>query len=280
VPTQETLGNNVVVNHSFDAVTGWPSNITAGVGGGAALQNNSYLFDGVGNLTQRQDNKAALTENVYPDVLNRLDHTVGDTNTQLTYDSMGRLSTWQAYGSSTNVKDYTTPQTGCTYYANAQPHAVRKNTQGTWPPGSFCYDANGNSTTQSASGSVVSSQTWTSYNQPNVISITGNSSQFWYDQNHQRFKQVASYSGASETTTYIGGLLEKMKNSSGTVFRHYVPAGNNTIVYTRTGTSSNPYYYLTKDHLGSTAVITDQTGAAVVSEQFSALGWNENTSAQ
>jgi RHS repeat-associated protein len=37
---------------------------------------------------------------------------------------------------------------------------------------------------------------------------------------------------------------------------------------------------LTKDHLGSTAVITDKTGTAVVSEQFSALGWNENTSAQ
>ena len=95
-------------------MTGWPSSITAGLNGGAGLQNNSDLFDYVGNLTQRQDNIAAVTENAYPDALNRLDHTVGDTNTNLTYDSMGRLATFQAYGNGMNVKDYTTPQTGCT----------------------------------------------------------------------------------------------------------------------------------------------------------------------
>jgi hypothetical protein len=54
--TQETFGNGLVVNHAFDAVTGWLGTITAGAGGGSALQNNSYLFDYVGNLTQRQDN--------------------------------------------------------------------------------------------------------------------------------------------------------------------------------------------------------------------------------
>src|SRR5512146_426311 len=90
---------------------------------GTGLQNNSYLFDDVGNLTQRQDNNAGTTESVYYDALNRLSHTVGDTSTQLTYDAMGRLATWEAYGNSTNTKDYTTQQPGCTYYANAQPHA-------------------------------------------------------------------------------------------------------------------------------------------------------------
>jgi hypothetical protein len=104
--TQEALGNSVVVNHTLDAVTGWVSSIQAGVGGGAALQNNSYLFDYVGNLTQRQDsNVPAVTKNVFPDNLYRLDHTVGDTNTQMTYDGMGRISTWAAYGNSTNVNN-------------------------------------------------------------------------------------------------------------------------------------------------------------------------------
>jgi RHS repeat-associated protein len=271
---------NVVVNHGFDAVTGRMNNITTGLNGGAALQNSSYLFDEVGNLIQRQDNKVGVTENVYYDALNRLDHTVGDTNTKLTYDSMGRLSTWEAYGNSTNVNDYATPQAGCTYYANAQPHAVRNNTQGTWPPGSFCYDANGNMATQIASGSAIESQTWTSYNQPNVISMTGYSSQFWYDQNHQRWKHLASYNGSPETTEYIGGLLEKMKNETATAYRYYVAAGNTFIVYNRWSMGSNPIYYVTKDHLGSSAIITDQTGALVVSERFSALGWNENTSAE
>jgi RHS repeat-associated protein len=273
--TQETLGNGVVVNHSLDAVTGWPSAITAGVGGGAGLQNNSYLFDYVGNLTQRQDNNAGTTENAYPDALNRLTHTVGDSNFVRGYDAMGRIASWSAFGSTTNNEDYSTPQSGCTYYANAQLHAVRNNTQGPWST-SYCYDANGNTLAQSP-GSTF---TWTSYNQLSTGSWSGGSSQFFYDENHQRWKQLAVSGGVSETTTYIGGLLEKMTNSSGTAYRHYVTAGNNSIVYARWSTGSNFTYYMTQDHLGSSAVVTDQTGSLVVGEKFAAFGFNENTTAQ
>jgi RHS repeat-associated protein len=285
--TQETLGNRVVVNHNFDSVTGLPGSITAGVGSGAALQNNSYLFDEVGNLIQRQDNNGTVvTENVFPDTLNRLDHTVGDSNTQLTYDAMGRLWTWQAPSPPANVNDYSTSQSGCSYYANSQPHAVRSKTQGTGVA-SYCYDANGNMTQSTWRGSTVMSSTWTSYNKPNLmtggwpsISTGTSTSQFFYDHNHQRWKQVASYSGSPETTEYIGGLLEKMQNATETVYRYYAPAGNNTIVYNRSSTGTNTLDYLTSDHLGSTAVITDPTGALVVKEKFAALGWNENTSTE
>jgi RHS repeat-associated protein len=284
--TQETLGNGVVVNRALDAVTGWVSSIQAGVGGGAALQNNSYLFDVMGNLTQRQDSNLGVTENVYPDKLYRLDHTVGDTNTQMTYDALGRIATWADNGPPTNVNDYTTPQSGCTYYANSQLHAVRMKTQGTGVA-SYCYDANGNMTASTWRGSAVTSLSWTSFNQPSLITGgwptigTGTStSQFFYDANHQRYKQIASYSGSPETTYYVGGLLEKMINPSGTFYRHYIPAGSNTVVYTRQLSGTNSTYYLTKDHLGSTAVITDSTGASLVSEKFAALGWNENTSPQ
>lgn len=280
--TQETLGNNVVVNHALDSVTGWPSSIQAGVGGGATLQNNSYLFDAVGNLTQRQDNNLGVTENAYPDSLYRLNHTIGDTNTQISYDSMGRIATWAAYGGSPNVKDYTTPQPGCPSYANSQLHAVRSNTQSgsSYSPVSFCYDANGNVIKATYGSAATKSMTWTSYNQPSDISGGSSSSQFFYNADHQRYKQIASYSGAPETTFYVGGLLEKMINSSGTTYRHYIPAGNNTVVYTRLSTGTNSTYYLTKDHLGSTAVITDSTGTSLVSEKFAALGWNENTAAE
>lgn len=284
----ETLGNGVVVNSTFDSVTGWLGKRTAGVGSGSsALQNNSYLFDYVGNLTQRQDNNAAITENVYPDVLNRLDHTVGDTNTNLTYDTTGRLATWQALGATPNVLDYTTQQAGCTYYANAQPHAVRKSTQGQAAT-SVCYDKNGNQTSQIVNGSQTASQTWTSYNQPAVVSAPSfnGSSTFSYDHNHQRWLQVASYNGSNETTEYIGGLLEKMTNSSGTAYRYYVPAGNNLIVYNDWNTSAGLIVsYVTTDHLGSSYNISDKNGnsilvngTSVVNEKFSAMGWNENTS--
>jgi RHS repeat-associated protein len=282
--TQETLGNGVQVNRALDAVTGWVSSIQAGVGGGATLQNNSYLFDAVGNLTQRQDNNLGVTENAYPDSLYRLDHTIGDTNTQMTYDAMGRITAWADNGSPANVKDYTTPQPGCTYYANSQLHAVRSNTQSgsSYSPASFCYDANGNMIKATYGSALIKSMTWTSFNQPSDMSGGSSSSQFFYDANHQRYKQIASYSGAPETTFYVGGLLEKMINSSGTAYRHYIPAGNNTIVYTRLSTGTNSTYYLTKDYLGSTAVITDSMGAPLLigkSEKFAALGWNENSPA-
>jgi RHS repeat-associated protein len=280
--TQETFGNGVVVNHNFDAVTGMINGITAGPSGSAALQNNSYLYDGVGNVIQRQDINAGVTESVYYDSLNRLSHTVGDTSTQMTYDALGRIATWTTGASSANVNDYMTAQSGCTYYANAQPHAVRVSTQGSWPASSFCYDANGNYTTQIVSGVAQVADTWTSFNQPNKLAApTLNSySQFYYDPNHQRYEQVASYSGSLESTEYIGGLLERMSNSSGTSYRYYVPAGNNLVVYNRWVGGTAAFDYATNDNLGSTAVITDQTGALVVSEKYAALGWNENTAAQ
>lgn len=143
----------------------------------------------------------------------------------------------------------------------------------------FCYDANGNMT--SATYGTHGSQTtaWTSYNQPSYLSGSGSSSQFFYDADHQRYKQLASYSGAVENTIYVGGLLEKMSNSTGTAYRHYIPAGNNTVVYTRLSSGTNATYYMTKDHLGSTAIVTDQTGASLVQEKFAALGWSETSPA-
>jgi len=277
---QETLGNGVIVNHTFDAVTSYVQNIQAGVGGGSALQNNSYLFDAVGNLTQRQDGNAGVTENAFPDSLYRLDHTLGDSSTQMSYDAMGRIATWEAYGATANVKDYVTPQAGCTYYPDhAQPHAVRKDTQGAHV-GTFCYDANGNVTKTTYDGAASGTWTWTGFNKISEISGSASTNQFFYDANHQRYKQLASSGGVVENTIYVGGLLEKMSNSSGNAYRHYIPAGNNTIMYTRLSTGGNSTYYISKDHLGSSAVISDPTGASLVKEKFSALGWSENTAAE
>jgi len=277
--TQETLGNGMVIAHAYDPVTGMLK-VSTGPAGSANQQNDSYLYDSMGNLTQRQDNNAGKTESAYYDNVNRLSHTVGDTSTNLTYDAMGRLATWEASGASTNVNDYTTAQPGCTYYANAQPHALRGNRQGTYPPSSFCYDANGNMTTVSSGGTAYESYSWTSFNQPNILSAPGynSSSQFFYDQNHQRYKQVASYGGSAETTEYIGGLMEKMTGSLGTSYRYYVPAGSSFVVYNRWTNGFNTIFYATRDNLGSTAIVMDQGGAAALNEKFAALGWNESGS--
>jgi RHS repeat-associated protein len=268
--TQETLGNGIVVNHGFDAVTGWLGSIQSGAGGGATIQNNSYLFDEMGNLTQRQDNNQGLTENFYYDNLYRFDHSVlnGATNWQMSYDVTGNVTSWQGPPSGANTMNYTTPQPGCTYYTYSQPHAARSSTQG-GGVSSLCYDANGNTLSQSGAETL----SWTSFNQANYISGYGSSSQFFYNAQHQRYKQIASYTGSIESTIYIGGLLEKVATSAGTAYRHYIPAGNNTVLYTRLSSGSNATYYITKDHLGGSSKITDSTGALVLSEAFAAWGW-------
>jgi len=273
---QETLGNGVVVNHSFDAVTNVLNSVTAGPSGGTLLQNNSYLFDNAGNLTQRQDNVAGVTENAYYDSLNRLSHTVGDTNTQLTYDTMGRLASWAVYGAAANTVNYVTQQAGCSYYANSQPHAQRSSTQGS--PQSYCYDANGNLTSVSYQGALEQSQSWTSFNQPLSMTQGSSSSQFLYDHNHKRWQQLASFSGTSETITYIGSALEKVAISSSTAYRHYIPAGNTFVEYVRSNTAPTTIYYATRDHIGSTALITNSAGSPVVTEKYAAMGWSENSS--
>ena len=279
--TEETFGNGVVVNHTFDAITHWLNSVTAGTGSSTTIQNNAYLFDENGNVTQRQDNNAGVTENAFYDSLNRLTHTVGGTGTVLTYDALGRVATWATSEIATLTNTYTTEQSGCTYYSNSQLHAVRGNTQGS-NSNAFCYDANGNMTAHNGGTADPITFSWMSYNQPNVMRRTADnsSSQFFYNHNHQRWKQVASYSGSSETTEYIGGLLENMTNSTGTFFRYYVPAGNNFIVYSHPSSGSNAIYYATRDQIGSTASITNASGTLLVQEKYAALGWNENSAAQ
>jgi RHS repeat-associated protein len=268
--TKETLGNGVVVTRSFDALTGWQNSIQAGVGGGSALQNNAYLFDEMGDLTQRQDNNQGLTENFFYDNLYRITSATlnGIADEATTYDATGNMLTWSINGGTSNTLNYTLPQTGCTYYANTQPHAVRSDTQGS-NKYSFCYDANGNTLSQTGGSSYF----WTSYNQPSELSAFGATSQFYYNQDHQRYMQRATgYPNSPETTMYIGGLMEKVITPAGTAYRHYIPAGANTVLYMRWSTGSNPTYYITKDHLGSNSIITNSSGALVLNESFSAWG--------
>jgi RHS repeat-associated protein len=270
--TQATFGNGVVIKRSFDAVTGWVGNVQAGKGGGAALQNQSYLFDDVGNLTQRQDNNRGLSENVYYDNVYRFGHSTlnGTINLAVTYDSMGDVLTTQSEGGAVTTRNYTAPQAGCT--GNSQLHAVRQTVQGSTTQ-SFCYDSNGNTTTTKVNGTLFGTSSWTSYNQPSAISGGTSSSSFLYDANHQRWQQTARYAGTTETTDYIGGLMERVVVPSGIAFRHYVPVGNDTVIYTRWSTGSAPTYYVTADHLGSAAVITDSSGNLVLNENFAAPGW-------
>ena len=275
--TQETLGNGVVTNRSFDAVTSWLSKATAGVGGGASLLNQSYTQDLDGNVMERQDNNQGLTENFFYDADERLTCatlTSGCTTPTFVYDGgaagPGNITT------QTGVGTYTYPAAG-----SARPHAVTSlsgTLNGISNP-SFVYDANGNMTNRASSTQNV---TWSSYNYPSVISasdITGTEEvQLFYGPDRQRWQQIYTLPGSpTEKTFYIGGLMDLVFSNSTTDYRHYIYAGTEPIaVYSRTAAGGVTMRYMFEDHQGGVSAIASASGGVDVNESFSAFGARRN----
>jgi len=132
----------------------------------------------------------------------------------------------------------------------------------------YCYDADGNMT--SRGGSAIS---WYSFNQPNQINAGTNSTQFAYNANHQRWKQVAIDGTGTTTTLYIGGILEKLTRPGGAIeYRHLIPAGSGMAIYLRKPDGTNSTTYVTTDHLGSGDLILDSTATVLARESFTPFG--------
>ena len=225
----ETLGNGVLGSgvqtfRGFDLATGMLDFIQSGPGN--SLQNLSYTWDAVGNLSQRQDLRPTqnLTENFYYDNLHRLTTVTGPDAMSIGYDPRGNIV----------------------------------------------------SRTGNVSAGATHTMSWYSYDLPNTISASGSqSSQFFYTPDRARWKQLASYGGTNEETTYIGGLIEKVKLGSVTSWKHYIAGGTGTIaIYTRKSNGTNELYYLTHDHLGSVDSVTSATDTLRLS--FGALGQRRN----
>jgi len=174
-----------------------------------------------------------------------------------------------------------TTQTGVgTYHYPAagqpRPHAVTSITgtfNGITNPG-FSYVANGNMTDRASSSANVA---WSSYNYPTSISATDATGseevQFSYGPDRQRWKQIYTSPTPTETTYYVGGLLEVVFVNNTTNYRHYIYAGAEPIaVYGRTAAGVNTMSYMLEDHQGGVSSIASKSGAADVNESFSAFG--------
>ncbi|MCM2311592.1 MAG: hypothetical protein NDI84_09320, partial [Steroidobacteraceae bacterium] len=259
----ETLGADVRVVSGFNATTGRLSSRQAGVGGGSGIQNLSYWWDVNDNLIRREDGNQAppVYEYFYYDNLDRIDYSQrnGVTNVDVAYDALGNLT------SKSDVGSYT--------YDATKIHAVTAA-----GANSYAYDANGNMT--SRNGSTV---IWTSYDLPNRIDNgTSTVSYMWYGPDRRLWRQQATTAGVTETTTYVGDVVEKVTKDGVTTWKHYVEAPTGTAaVYLRRSDGTASTYYLTHDHLGSTDKVLDAQGAVVaVAESFTALGARRGSSWQ
>ncbi|MGH8242953.1 MAG: RHS repeat-associated core domain-containing protein [Steroidobacteraceae bacterium] len=262
-PVTELLGNAVTTTSGYEPLTNELTSRKVGSGGSTNnLQDLTYRWDDNGNMDRRQDLGQSLTETFTYDTLNRLKTATvtGGTPLSIDYDAAGNITSKSDVGS----YDYVTNQAGCSYTGlPAQPHAVR-NAGGVV----YCYDKNGNMTKRG--GSTIS---WYSYDQPNSIASGSNSTQFNYNANHQRWRQVAVDAGATTTTYYVGGILEKVVRPGGvTEYRHLIPTGSGTAIYTRRSNSTNDTFYLTTDHLGSADLVLSSSGTVLARESFTPFG--------
>jgi RHS repeat-associated protein len=262
--TQETLGNGIVSNRTYDAVTSWLSTAQSGVGGGAGVKNLGFLYDEMGNVTQRQDNNLGLTENIHYDNDYRFSYSQlnGTQNLSVTYDNTGNITSRSDIDSG-----------GTWTYDPVHKHEVTAvgNSNDT-----YTYDANGNAITRPAYGSMI----WSSYNYPVSISTaygpgwpTAETVGFSYGPNHQRWQQTYSGNNTTETTDYIGPLLQFVSSGGVLDYRHYIRAGNEVVaVYSRKSTGVNTFTYTLSDHQSSVASLTNSSGAEVIGESFTPFG--------
>lgn len=278
----ETYGNNavagnnpVIATRGYDPVMGRLTSLQAGLSASpSSVQNQSYHYDSLGRLDQRQDIAAGTSETFGYDSLNRLKTSnltapsLGTQTTSTSFDAIGNIT------SKTGVGTYTYPAAGA-----GKPHAVSSvsgTVNGVANP-SYGYDLNGNMLTDGAR-----TFTWTSFNMPNTLTKAAQTgspgagvSTFLYGPEHQRTKQTWVDSAKTLTTFYLSEpQFEKVSNTqSVTEFKHYVTVGNSIVaIQTRRSTGSEGVKYLIPDHLGSTSVVTDATGAIVDNQAFDPWG--------
>lgn len=283
---QQTYGNNIVTLNTFDPKTGQLSTRKAGSAGSGAyqVQNASYGYDSIGNLTSQSDAPTSQSTTYGYDELNRLKNEVRlgisvTTPTTITwsYNEIGNIT------GRSDVGTYAYPASGAT---SVRPHALSSiagTVNGVLNP-SYAYDANGNIT--STAGRSVA---WTSFNKINTITATSGSNTtvvaLQYDAENERVKETVTKNGTlQKTTIYLnpgagaGLFYEEETTPAGKKQRHYISAGSGTIgvlIY-EVATTKWTTQYWHKDHLGSTVAVTDSMGAVTERMAYEPFGKRRN----
>jgi RHS repeat-associated protein len=287
--TQQTYGNGVVTQQVYSPNTGRLLNQYAGAGN--AVQNMSYTYDSLSNLTTRTDVTQNLTETFGYDTINRVTSataTSGTVNTAFSYyyNAIGNITCRTDISACTGAApNYAYNASGAT---SVRPHALTGITgvlNGVTNP-TFSYDANGNMF--SGMGETV---TWTSFNMPQQITNGANVASFLYNPEHERTleNQPDGSTVITLSPRYDTGLhFEKKYISNQTThvktgaieYENYLYAGGlmfgKYITITATDgitVASTSYEYYHKDHLGSITAITD--GAGTVTQRLSYDVWGK-----
>jgi RHS repeat-associated protein len=230
---------------------------TLHTGAGNAIQNATYTFDALGNLSNRVDSSAGQgQQNFSYDLLNRV---TSDGVTTVSYYADGNIL-----------------NKGGTYSYFPATHRLQSAAGYT-----YGYDNNGN-VFQIAGGTNTRTLNYTAFNLPSSITAgpiqsPSGSTAYVYDGAHARMKEVSTGATSSGTTYYLGGFEQHLRGSDNVLEqRHYLRTSEGIVgIVTRRSNAVNDARYWHKDHLGSVAVITDAAGN--VKEKFSYDAWGNRT---
>ncbi|KQU65063.1 MULTISPECIES: RHS repeat-associated core domain-containing protein [unclassified Rhizobacter] len=278
------LGHGVSSHTRFDPVSGRVTDAAAGTGTditNAAAMNvfkHRYVWDALGNLSTRTDVNGAgsgdASEVFVYDELNRLTqyqttNPGGQTqNVTLAYNAIGNIL------SKSDVGSYVYPPSG-----QPLPHAVsaiRARAGGPAYNADYDYDAQGN--VKRAFGDArYRTIRYNSFNlpqgdgyTPGIVGVSNSGvapSYDWvYGEAEQRLIELRRTSRGTRTTWSLhpdganGLSYEQEIDESGVATnRHYISAGNATVLLTTTAaapTTVSKLEYWHKDHLGSTVALT------------------------
>ncbi len=141
-------------------------------------------------------------------------------------------------------------------YGSSKPHAVM--VAGST---SYAYDGNGDMTTRGAD-----TLTWNVERQ--MTANTAASASYVYDGDGVRVKKTEG----GKTTVFINRYYQK-NTTTGTVTKYYYLGGR--MVAVKEGTTLE---YVHQDHLGSSSVATDNTGASVGTQTYKPFGETRSSS--
>ncbi len=251
------------------------------------IQDLTYWYDAIGNLTGRRDDVLGTNENFIYDDLNRLAQSIttppAHVGPQFTinydYDVLGNLT----YRSDVGIMNYGENGYGPHAITSIQQNSSVNVTENVFNPyGNYNYDGNGNLTSNGQR-----TVDWTAFNKPKqmaaVIDGEARGVSYTYGSNFQR---VTKSTLSGKTTRYYGGgSMEHITDGSDIFWKYYIPVGATTleIKYQQAGSQSAGNFtqvekqYLLKDHLGSTDVIVDDDGNIVERLSFNPWGERRNT---
>jgi RHS repeat-associated protein len=249
--TSDLFGNGMLSVRSESSTNPTTLGRIAVTSGGTTLRDVSYTVNGLRDITSRTDN-----------------HNPNNLYETFSYDALHRLQTWTwnqganivqkvqyAYndirGNMTSRTVLVGNGSNLTFNYNTSVYGPDQPVSSTL--GSYSYDGNGRQT--GAPGRTVS---YNEFDLPATITANSEVYQFSYDGLHNR---VVKHRSNGDTTISFGDLYERQTEAG--VATHFFsvvgPAGPIAVVSSSAGVAST--HYMVSDHLGSTDLIVDDSGA-------------------